>query len=85
MTAALQRGTQYFSRAPISFTTIIPRIISSGEEATLKRMASEDRTSLELLATSISSHHMEAEENTLLHLHDTSQQFERKTMVLTLD
>jgi predicted transcriptional regulator len=41
-------------------------------------MASVDRTSLEQLATSISSHHMGADVNTLLQIHDTSQQFENK-------
>jgi predicted transcriptional regulator len=47
--------------------------------AALQRMVSVDRTGLEQLATSISSHHMDADVNTLLHIHDTSQQFESKT------
>jgi hypothetical protein len=37
---------------------------------------------LEQLATSISSHHMDADVSTLLHIHDTSQQFESKRNVV---
>jgi hypothetical protein len=84
MTAALQGESQYPLRAPILFTPIIPRIISSGEEAALKQMASVDRTGVERLVTSISSHHMDADVNTLLHLHHTSQQFESKRNGVTI-
>jgi hypothetical protein len=83
MTAALQGESQYFSPGPMLFIPIIPRIIFSGDEAALKQMASVDRTGVERFVTSISSHHMDADVNTLLHLHDTSQQFERKSNGVT--
>jgi hypothetical protein len=47
-------------------------------------MVSGDRTGLEQLATSISSHHMVADVNTLLHIHDTSQQFESRRNGVTV-
>jgi hypothetical protein len=43
-----------------------------------------DRTSLDRLATSISSHHIDADVNTLLLIHDTSQQFESKRNGVTI-
>jgi hypothetical protein len=43
-------------------------------------MASDDIKSLKQLVTSISSHHMGADVNTLYHIHDTSQQFGVKEM-----
>jgi hypothetical protein len=72
MSAALQGESQYSSSGPILFTPVIPRIISPGEKAALQRKVSVDRTSLEQLATSISSHHIDADVSTLLHIHDTS-------------
>jgi hypothetical protein len=84
MTAALQGESQYTSRAPVLFTPTILPIVSSGEEAALKHMASVDRTRLERLTTSISSHQMDADVDTLLYLHDTSQQFESKSNGVTL-
>jgi hypothetical protein len=42
-------------------------------------MSSLDGTRLEQLVTSVSSHHIDADVNTLLHLHDSSQQFESKS------
>jgi hypothetical protein len=39
-------------------------------------MMTVDRTSLEQLATSSFSHHIEADVNTLTHIDDTNQQFE---------
>jgi hypothetical protein len=83
MTAALQGESQYFSPGPILFTPIIQRI-SSGVEAALKQMASVDRTGVERLVSSISSHHMDEDVNTLLHLHDASQEFVRKSNGVTI-
>jgi hypothetical protein len=41
-------------------------------------MVSVDRTGVEQLVSSISSHHMNADVDALLHIHDTSQHFESK-------
>jgi hypothetical protein len=84
MYPALQGESQYTSRAPVLFTPTIPPIVSSGKAATLKQMTSVDRTGVERLVTGISSHHMDADVNTLLHLHDTSHQFESKSNRVTL-
>jgi hypothetical protein len=84
MTAALQGESQYYSPGPVLFTPTISPIVTSGEEAALKRMASDDRTSLKQLVTSISSHHINADVNTLLHIHDTNQQFESKRNGVTI-
>jgi hypothetical protein len=74
----LQGEIQYTARAPELFTPAIQKIVTS-REAVLRQMSSLDRTRLEQLVTSISSHHMEADVNTLLHLHNSSQQFESKS------
>jgi hypothetical protein len=47
-------------------------------------MVSVYRTGLEQLANSISSHHMDADVSTLLHIHDTSQHFESKRNGVTV-
>jgi hypothetical protein len=78
MSAALQGESQHSSPGLTRFTPTILPIVTSGEKATLQRMVSVDRTSLEHLATSISSHQMNADVDTLFHIHDTSQQFESK-------
>jgi hypothetical protein len=83
MSAALQGESQYSSPGPILFIPVIPRI-SPGEEAALQRMISVDRTGVEQLVSSISSHHMDAHVNTLLHIHDTSEQFESKRNGVTI-
>jgi hypothetical protein len=84
MTAAIKVESKYASRAPVLFTPTILPIVSSGEAAALKQVASVDRTGVERLVTSISSHHLDADVNTLLHLHDTSQQFESKRNGVTI-
>jgi hypothetical protein len=78
MSAALQGESQYSSPGPTLFTPTILPIVTSGEQAALQRMVSVDRTGLGQLATSISSHHMNADVDTLFHIHDRSQQFESK-------
>jgi hypothetical protein len=83
MSAALQGESQYSSPRPIFITPVIPRI-SPGQEAALQRMVSVDRTGVEQLVSSISSHHMDADVNTLLHIHDTSQQFKSKRNGVTI-
>jgi hypothetical protein len=85
MSAALQGESQYSSPGLTRFTPTILPIVTSGEKAALQRMVSVDRTSLEHLATSISSHHMNADVDTIFHIHDNSQNFESKEMVLPLD
>jgi hypothetical protein len=84
MSAALQGESQYSSPGPTHFTPTISIIVTSGEKAALERMVSVDRTSLEQLATSISSYHMNADVSILLHIHDTSQQFENKGNGVTI-
>jgi hypothetical protein len=84
MSAALQGESQYSSQGPTPFTPTILQIVTSGEKAALQRMVWVDRTGLEQLATSISSHHMDADVSTLLHIHDTSQQFESKRNCVTV-
>jgi hypothetical protein len=43
-----------------------------------------DRTGVEQLVSSISSRNMDADVNTLFHIHDTSQQFESKRNGVTI-
>jgi hypothetical protein len=76
MSGAMQGESQYSTLGPTLFTPAILPIVSPGEKAALQRMVTVDRTSLEQLATSSFSHHIEADVNTLTHIHDTSQQFE---------
>jgi hypothetical protein len=84
MTAALQGESQYSSPGPTIFTPAILPIVCPGEKAALQRMISVDRTGAEQLAARISSYHMDADLNTLTHIHDTSQQFESKRNGVTV-
>jgi hypothetical protein len=84
MSAALQGESQYSSSGPTPFTPTILPIVTSGEKAALQRMLSVERTSLEQLATSISSHNMNADVYTIFHVHDTSQKFESKRNGVTI-
>jgi hypothetical protein len=78
MSEALQGESPYSSPGPTRFTPTILPIVTSGVKAALQRKVLVDRTGLEQLATNISSHHMNADVDTLFHIHDTSQQFESK-------
>jgi hypothetical protein len=84
MSAALQGESQYSSPGLVTFTPTILPIVTSGEKAALQWMVSVDRTGVEQLVSSITSHHMNADVDTLFHIHDTSQQFESKRNDITI-
>jgi hypothetical protein len=81
---SLQGEIQYTPQSPELFIPAIQRIVTSREEAVLRQISSLDGTKLEQLVTSISSHYMDADVNTLLHLHNSSQQVESKSNGITL-
>jgi hypothetical protein len=83
MSAALP-GVPIFFIRPNTLHPTISQIVSPGEKAALQRMVSVDRTGVEQLATSISLHQMVAAVNTLLQIHDTSQQFESESNGVTV-
>jgi hypothetical protein len=80
---ALQGEIQYSAADPELFIPAIQRIVTSREEAVLRQISSLDGTKLGQLVTSISSHNIDAGVNTLLHLHDSSQQFKSKSNGIT--
>jgi hypothetical protein len=67
---ALQGEIQYSAKVLDLFVPAISKIVTPREEAVLRQM-SLDGTKLEQLVTSITSHHMDADVNTLLHLHES--------------
>jgi hypothetical protein len=79
----LQGEIQYTTRSPEMFIPAIERIVTAREETVLRQISSLDGTKLMQLMTSISSHHMDTDVNTLLQLHDSSQQFESKSNGIT--
>ena len=67
----LRGETEFLANFPELFTPTIP-VVSSAHEMEVLRQMSLNGTSMEQLSTSISSHHIEADINTLLHLHACS-------------
>jgi len=80
---ALRGKAEFSSQGPDLFIPTIPTV-STREEAVLQQMSLTDGTKLEQLSTSISSHHIEADMNTLFHLHASSQQYANKSNGITL-
>jgi hypothetical protein len=76
MSAEMQGESHYSLAGPTFFTPAIIPIVSPCEKEALQRMVTVDRTSLEQLATSSFSHHIEADVSTLTHIHEANQQFE---------
>jgi hypothetical protein len=79
---ALRGKAEFSAQGPELFIPTIPAV-STREEAVLQ-MSFTDGTKLEKLSTSISSHHIEADINTLFHLHASSQQYASKSNGITL-
>jgi hypothetical protein len=81
----LQGEIQYSAGGPDLFVPAISKIVTSREKAVLRQISSLDGAKLKQLVTSISSLYMDANVNTLLHLHDSSQQYESKSNGITLE
>jgi len=80
---ALRGKAEFSAQGPDLFIPTIPAV-STREDAVLQQMSFTDGTKLEQLSTSISSHHIEADMNTLFHLHASSQQYASKSNGITL-
>ena len=73
------RGEKEFSaKIPILFTTAVPAAASADEMDILRQMSFVNGTHLEKLSSSISSHHIEEDVNTLIHLRASSLQHASK-------
>ena len=81
---ALRGKAEFSAQGPDLFIPTIPAVVSTREEAVLQQMSFTDESKLEQLATSISSHPIEADINTLFHLHASSQQYASKSNGITL-
>jgi hypothetical protein len=66
--------TEFSSQVPVLFTPTIPAVASAPEKEVLRQMSFPNGTNLEQLSTDISSHHIEADINTLFHLHASTLQ-----------
>jgi len=78
---ALRGEAEFSAQGPDLF---IPAVLSTREEVVLQQLSFLDGTKLEELSTSISSHHIEADINTLFQLHASSQQYASKSNGITL-
>jgi hypothetical protein len=76
---ALRGETEFSARVPILFTPAVPAVASADEMEILRQMSFLNETHLEELSSSISSHHIEADINTLFHLHASSLQHASKS------
>jgi len=71
---ALRGEKEFSTRIPVLFTPAVPAASSADEMDILRQMSFENGTHLEELSFSISSHHIEADENTLIRLRASSLQ-----------
>ena len=69
---ALRRETEFSASIPLLFTPAVPAAASADEIEILRQMSFLNETHLEELSSSISSHRIEADINTLFHLHASS-------------
>jgi hypothetical protein len=81
---ALRGKAEFSAQGPDLFIPTIPVVVSTRKEAVLQQMSFTDGTKLEQLSTSISSNHIEADIDTLFHLHASSQQYASKSNGITL-
>jgi hypothetical protein len=65
----LRGETELSAQVQVLLTPAVPAVASDREVEVMQQMSLLDGTNLEQLATSISSHHIEANINTLFHLH----------------
>ena len=74
---------EFLARIPILFTPAVPAAASADEMEILRQMSFLNGTHLEELSSRISSHHIEADVNTLIHLHASSLQHASKGYWIT--
>ena len=68
----LRGETALSGQVPVLFTPAVPAVATDREVQVMQQMSLLNTTNVEQLATSISSHHIEADINTLFHLHASS-------------
>ena len=69
---ALRGEKEFSTRIPVLFTSAVPAAASADEMDILRQMSLENGTHLQELSSSISSHHIEADVNTLIRLRASS-------------
>jgi len=70
----LRGETELSAQVQVLFTPAVPAVASDREVEVMQQMSLLNGTNLEQLATSIASHHIEADINTLFHIHASSLQ-----------
>jgi hypothetical protein len=75
---ALRGETEFLAQVPVLFTHTVPAVASARELEVFQQMPFLNGTNLEQLSTSISSYHIEADINTLFHLHASNLQHASK-------
>jgi hypothetical protein len=75
---SVERKTEFSTQVPVLFNPIIPAVASARKKEVLRQMLILNGTNLEQLSTGISSHHIEADINTLFHLHASALQHASK-------
>jgi hypothetical protein len=69
----LRGETELAAHVQVLFTPAVPAVATDREVEVMQQMSLLNGTNLDQLATNIASHHIEADINTLFHLHATSQ------------
>jgi len=69
---ALTGETEFSAQVPVLFTPTVLEVVSAPEKEVLRHISLYNGTNLEQLSASISSNHIEADINTLFHLHHVS-------------
>jgi len=75
---ALKGEKEFSARIPVLFTPAVPAAASADEMDILRQMSFENGKHLEELSSSISSHQIEADVNTLIRLRASSLQHASK-------
>jgi hypothetical protein len=80
---ALRGEKEFSARIPVLFTPAVPAASSADEMDILRQISFENGTHLEELSSGISSHHIEADVNTLIRLRASSLQHASKGYWIT--
>jgi hypothetical protein len=67
--------TEFSAQVPVLFIPTVPAVTSAHEMEVLRQMSLLNGTNVEQLSTTISSHHIEVDTNTLVNLHASSMQY----------
>ena len=81
---ALTGERDFTGRGPVLFTPAVPMVITDQEPGVLQQVSLLNDTSLNILSSDLSTLHLEADVNTLVHVQTITQQHARYHQWLTM-